>query len=362
MKLPTLYKKDNKGKIREWDVEVVVEQGYPRILVTHGEQNGKKQEKHTLVANGKNIGKSNETSAFDQAVSEAKSKWEKQLDKGYGETLRDVFRPMLAQSYKDHSKKILFPCYIQPKLDGLRSTISLEDGRVVARSRNGKEWKTLDHITSELESVFKHDDNLILDGELFTRETNFQNIISGIKRDEPNQYTPMIQFWCYDMFHKSLTQQKFANRYDYLQNLLIKMFPAKGVVLVETNLVEDSFELDALYDQYVADGYEGAMARNAHGIYEPKKRSYHLQKVKSFIDAEFVIIDKRLDKNGECVFTCQTNSGKSFDVKPEGSHEIREQYFYDDNIGELLTVKFFEWTNDEVPRFPVGLRVRESVE
>ena len=71
------------------------------------------------------------------------------------------------------------------------------------------------------------------------------------------------------------------------------------------------------------------------------------------------IVDKTEDKNGECVFIClDKNTNKTFSCKPEGSHELRVQYLEDDNIGKFLTVRFFELTDEGIPRFPVGVYVR----
>ena len=36
------------------------------------------------------------------------------------------------------------------------------------------------------------------------------------------------------------------------------------------------------------------------------------------------------------------------------------QYLEDDNIGMLLTVRFFELTDEGIPRFPVGVCIRNN--
>jgi hypothetical protein len=67
----------------------------------------------------------------------------------------------------------------------------------------------------------------------------------------------------------------------------------------------------------------------------------------------------------QCTFTCVTEDGTEFGVKPKGTEAQREQYWIDFQAGKLtgkmLTVKFFEWTTSEnpVPRFPVGVCVRD---
>jgi len=47
-------------------------------------------------------------------------------------------------------------------------------------------------------------------------------------------------------------------------------------------------------------------------------------------------------------------------VVPQGTMEERKAMYdeAEDHIGELLKVKFFELTDDGIPRFPVGLGIR----
>jgi len=48
-------------------------------------------------------------------------------------------------------------------------------------------------------------------------------------------------------------------------------------------------------------------------------------------------------------------------VKPEGTLETRRKYFENKNnfLGKLLTVKFQNLTNLGIPRFPVGIVIRD---
>ena len=85
-------------------------------------------------------------------------------------------------------------------------------------------------------------------------------------------------------------------------------------------------------------------------------------------DGKTIIVDPVIgaeeDKNGHCVFWCQTKgAGATFKVKPEGDDEYRKQ-LYKDRVkysGKMLTVRFFEWTTSipAVPRFPVGIAIRD---
>lgn len=106
------------------------------------------------------------------------------------------------------------------------------------------------------------------------------------------------------------------------------------------------------------------MARN-NAPYEEGKRSYHLQKLKEFEDAEFDIIgvEQGVGKMaGLAIFVCKTDKGSEFRCKMEGSLEGLRKFLVDESLwrGKRLTVKFQGLTSKTgVPRFPVGKSVRD---
>src|SRR5689334_16299941 len=92
---PTLYKKTSSGAIQMWTISVDYhlggEKGESALIQTvFGQVDGKKQIANDVVLEGKNIGKANETTAFEQAISEAKSQWERKKKKGYVESIEDA--------------------------------------------------------------------------------------------------------------------------------------------------------------------------------------------------------------------------------------------------------------------------------
>lgn len=115
--------------------------------------------------------------------------------------------------------------------------------------------------------------------------------------------------------------------------------------------------------RYVAEGYEGIMLRNAAGVYRGV-RSKELQKYKEFQDDEYEVIDFRQGEGQEegCVlWVCRTPSGTPFSVRPRGTREDRAALYQKgaDYVGQRLTVRFQELTDDGVPRFPVGIAFRD---
>lgn len=344
-----LYKRDSHGKIRKWSVYTVDNVVY----VAHGVDGGAVQVKTTECL-GKNIGKSNETSPEEQAKLEAESKYNKQLDKGYSPDLSfKAFRPMLAHDFTKHGHKLKFPAIAQPKLDGIRCNILLQNDKIVAQSRNGKEFKTLTHITddSEIVEFFYHNPDVVLDGEIYNHSKSFQAIISAVKRDKPVVETADIQYHIYDC---SLNLP-FGKRLDLILNYFMDNTYVKHTKFQQ---VQKQSDIDFYLSQYTELGYEGLILRNIDGKYKINGRSYDLLKYKKFLEQECEIIGLKEDKNNECVFTCVCPAGE-FDVKCRGTHEERQEMLDLNNIGKLLTVRYFELTDKNIPRFPVGIAIRD---
>ena len=263
---------------------------------------------------------------------------------------------MLAHRYDKHSKKVKFPAYIQPKLDGTRCIAYQQDGVMKAFTRNGKPYNTIPHILEELGDI---NPNVIWDGELYVHGENFQNLISAIKRDEPSEESKQLEFHVYDAIgFRDNVEAPFSDRMEYLN--LIDGNAVKPVKTSEVLTDEDVWKAHSLF---LADDYEGSIIRNKDGVYKFGKRSYDLQKVKDFDDDEFEIVGGKLDKDGCCVFRCVTGVGYEFDVRPEGTEEQRKKYFeeIDKLRGKKLSVRYFGMTTSagSVPRFPVGISVRD---
>ena len=371
--LSPLYKMDSKGKIRVLNVCHGSDERGWFYEQEHGLHGGKLQHSRTYVE-GKNVGRANATTDEQQAEKEAEAKWKQKRDRsGYSETIPTdkPMMPMLAQSHDKHGHKIAYPAYIQPKLDGIRCFIHVDGENVRLVSRTGKEFKSLGHIADavrELVSVMgKSVGSFILDGELYNHDfkDDFQGLVSAIKRDYPKSNSRLVQFHCYDYVAEG---RDFEDRIVELQHMDQWLEDVDAIQIVTTYHVDDLDEVVEQNAYWIEAGFEGSMIRNAKGGYQPNKRSPNLQKYKSFIDQEFEIVGAYQNKGkmeNQCTFTCVTEDGTEFGVKPKGTEAQREQYWIDFQAGKLtgkmLTVKFFEWTTSEnpVPRFPVGVIIRD---
>ena len=193
-KLQTLYKVDTKGKLREWTMHIDGNSFY----AVKGLVEGKKTQDKPTVTIAKNVGRSNETTAKQQAELEAKAKFQKKLDSGYALNEIDAqekkfYEPMLAHNYTDRKHECKYPVFSQPKLDGIRCVVRKEGDTLVGRTRNGKEIECIPHILKSLNRFFLAHPNAILDGELYNHDLrdNFNKITSLVRKQKPVQSSKM---------------------------------------------------------------------------------------------------------------------------------------------------------------------------
>jgi DNA ligase-1 len=394
---PTLYGKASTGKIKMWSIKVEDQSGVGAITTTHGYLDGKLQTNTRLVTVGKNIGKKNETTPVQQAVNEAQSDWKKKTEAGgmtekkpeMGEKAGDsdkesvksvkpsaeknakaatdaggVPHPMLAHDYNKRGKDIKFPCYAQRKLDGVRCLAISGKGLF---SRTGKAFPHMDHIRAEINSLPKGplvpNGVTILDGELYSDTLNFQEIVGLVKKEtlKPADAPKMTQIYLcvYDTVMDGTNEARNA----YLTDLF-KKNKFTALKLLPTDVANNLDDVKKLHAEYVADGYEGLILRNKAGLYKVGHRSADLQKYKEFKDDEYKIVGfKEGDgiEKGCVIWTCETKDKKPFSVRPRGTHEERQEAFKTASkaVGKKLTVRFQELTEDGIPRFPVGLAIRD---
>lgn len=366
--LAELYKTDSKGKTRHWRIWT---EGNV-IKTEHGELGGALVLSEKTVK-GKNIGKANETTPEEQAISEALSTAQKKRDKNYGDTPGHTeikILPMLAHDFRKREKYISYPCYVQPKLDGVRCFAQLdENGYVKLTSRSGKEFpQPLEALKNQMRLVMEFGE--IWDGELYTPELTFQELCAAVKKGAYRESSEKVEFHLFDVFRPGgeFADLTFRERFDsWLTRLFMAVSPNGLIKPVETLTVNSKEEAMEYYSRCMENGYEGIMFRNPYGIYTPGNRSKDLQKYKEFIDEEFVITGAQEGSGkdaGTIIFECRTGDRENtifFDVRPRGTHEQRSQWWQDRDqlIGKKLTVRYQNLTDDGVPRFPVGIGIRD---
>jgi DNA ligase-1 len=285
---------------------------------------------------------------------------------------------MLAHTYEPLSSKnkkndIVFPCYVQPKLDGLRCICYMmpcgnsNDCKVVAQSRTGAYFETVEHICAELRPILLQNPGLILDGELYTTELPFEELAGLIKRKKASSTNVNANAQCikYHIYDVVVDGVPYSERHARIVGAISKVDKCQHLEVVHTQLIHNANEFKQAFGEYVAAGYEGIMLRNAHGPYRQNYRSHDLQKYKEFVESEYPIVGfKEADgrDKGTVVWVCATAECRQFSVRPRGTQEQRRQWFQDgpQYVGKLLTVIYQELSELNVPRFPVGKAIRDG--
>lgn len=361
----TLYKTSHLGKIQQWTIEVTD----GAIKTTWGQKGGKLQETIDVIKEGKNLGKSNETTPNEQALAEAMSQWEKKLKKGYVKTLAAAkagetdelilggVPPMLSpnKSYpgdKDEiGKHVRFPCYGQPKLDGMRCIATVKKGKCTLWSRERRPILSVPHIIESIEKSVGKDFTANLDGELYNHEfkDQFEDLMSILRKDYPAEdgSYKLAQYHLYDYVSEGPGYQtrliQLTEWDDWFEDPLH---------LVPTVVLKNWEEVDAFLDKCVEAGYEGCMLRNFEGHYESGRRSKNLIKCKFFLDGEFEIIGmeegrgKLTGKIGK--FICVTPEGVKFGAPLKMSHKRKQELFEHSEqwLNKYATVSYLRVTND----------------
>lgn len=357
--LPTLYSYDSKGKVRQWRTWA---EG-SIVYVESGLQEGKKITK-SYEAKPKNIGRANETTGPEQALLECQSKWNKQKDKDYHESLEEYVpleNPMLAYPFEKKAHKVVYPCYVQPKLDGVRCLIKLEGDQVIYKSRGNKLYTTLGHLDGSARVILGElPEGTMLDGEIYCHGMPLNEITSAVKKFKEDSLK--LEFWWYDVV---IPDEPYIGRKDWMNEIHDGVYQdakLRGVVLTDTHAAENQSDVNNYHDFYTKNDFEGLMIKNLAGMYTLNNRSADLLKYKRFDDDEFKIVDHKLDKDGRIVLVCQSNN-TTFDVVPKGGHRFREQVlkdFKEQWLGNLLKVQYQGYGVNGVPIFPVGLGLRET--
>lgn len=356
-----IYKKDSKGKLRVLEIYSDGE----TVIQKSGLLDGK-QAVHYSHCVGKNIGKSNETTPEQQAEIEVKAKIKKKLEKEYFKTKEEaeaseVLLPMLAKDYKKESHKIDWSkdVLMQPKFDGMRCLAILDpDGSVQLLSREGKniqeQYGSMGHIIESLKECAALEKRVVLDGELYAHGLSFQENMKLIKKDRGDA-THKIKFNVYDMVRSENFTIRLLKISTIAENL-------EHVKISNTiwSVTEDMIK--SYHEKFLAEGYEGSIIRHGDDGYKVKGRSSSLLKYKDFIDEAFEIINvvpsEKWPEQG--IFECKTKVNQIFRCGMKFSHEEREEILTNSAsyIGKKAEVRFFEWTDGGLPRFPQAVGVR----
>jgi DNA ligase 1 len=367
MKLPILYSRTSTGAVQIWEIEI--DGGKYR---THsGQVDGKIVTKNWAEAEGKNVGKANETTPQQQALLEAQSKWDKKKKEGYHEDVNKIdsfifFQPMLAKQFDDYKDKIKYPVFVDRKYNGIRCVRDIRG----AFSRKGEPFFCINHILKVTNDLFKKWPNLVLDGELYNESyssllNRIASLVSVNRKekdvtDKDHQESErIVKYYVYDAFNFAGVKQetRLSLRRDAIEGLLSGL---PHIEIVKARVAHSEKDVYALMNEFVRDGYEGAIIR-LDAAYETK-RSKNLLKLKKFYDDEFKVVgieEGTADWRGAakriiCQIQKGPHAGKTFASNIDGTYEELKELF--DNkqkhIGKSATVRYQELSEYGIPLIP----------
>jgi len=244
---------------------------------------------------------------------------------------------LLLKNYKDQN---ISGWVMSEKLDGIRA---YWNGKELI-SRSGKtihapKWFTKNYPPFEI------------DGELWSKRKDFENISSIVRDKTPSQKWHEIKHYIFEV----------PNAKGGLFERLAKVKPYEGkyIKIVPQKQIKNRKSLQNFLKNIEKLGGEGVVIRDPNASYINKRTSKAL-KVKSFLDAECEVI-KILKGKGKYSakmgsIECKLPNGVLFKI---GSGFSNKQRNNPPKIGDVVTFKYKEMTKYGKPRFPVFLRVRE---
>lgn len=355
------------------------------IYTDYGQIDGKITETiPTIIEVGKNLNKKNETTIITQSIIQMRNLYLKKIKSGYTLDLDNLSQesnnenifPMAIHEYNKYKKYIKYPCYIQPKLDGIRiiAKYNKNTNTVLFLSRRLNDIYGFDNIKQELKKLFEILPDIIIDGEFYNHNMNLQEI-SGIVRhqdinlDKKNQ----LQFYIFDFIdiNNNLT---FEERINILYNVFSQLSNFKYLVITETSLVDNQADSDKLFKRYVKDKYEGIVYKNKDALYEYSNikeiRSNQYIKRKKHYDEEYKIVGfeggiKGKDKDA-IIFIMETPNNKHFKSVPNLSLEERKEMYIlaKKNFDQLYknkmaTISFDDYSKDNIPLRAKFITIRD---
>lgn len=345
-----LYAKDASGSIRFWSIE----EGTDGLFITHGTLGGSAQTKIEHIEEGLAS-----RSLEEQIRSRFNSRVKRKLDQGYVYDLErakynertnplGLLRPMLAQPIKNVKSISYKDAFYQHKYDGNRCLVTMQEGKLLAYTRNGKQITSINHILKGMHLQ----EGQTIDGELYCHRVKLQTINSWIKKAQPD--TLKLSLRVYDI----IVDQPYSQRLNTLSALVL----GRKAALVPTIRVSLENALQGLLARSIELGYEGGILRWGNTGYEDGKRSKSLAKIKQSNSAEFQVIEALESKDGWARLLLDIGDG-TITVSAPGTME--EKYLIAENpedyIGKIVTVKYFGLTADKKPFHPIAVAFREDI-
>jgi ATP-dependent DNA ligase len=353
--MTTLFKTNKNGSIQQWSVSTFED----TYTVQFGQVDGAMQTAVTTCT-GKHIGKSNETSAIQQAELEAAALVAKKLKSGYSTNPSapiTVSLAMKVKSYQDQLHNVKFPCFSSSKLNGVNGMYKRTNGTLSLYSRGGELYPPIPHLEPLVHQAMDLFNSNELNGELYIHGFALQDITSAVVK--PNDNSHLLSFCIFDIadsteqfYERAMLMHSYSNFDTTIHSTVAVIY---NITCLSTAQLEEHFEECTNF------GYEGTVVKNYSALYKHNVRSSDMFKYKKAQSAEFLIVGYELDKRKHPVFHLNTHTTPplTFKAKPVGTHAFVESIDPQSYVGNWATVEYETTSTSGVPLKPIFIGLRD---
>mgnify|MGYP003677383913 FL=1 len=254
----------------------------------------------------------------------------------------------LAKVYEENTSIPISDYLVSEKYDGIRAIWTGSE----LLTRQGNPISAPEWFTAPLPGVW-------LDGELWTKRQNFEDLSSIVRTQIPEEERwREVQYMVFDMPDAQLP---FEERYKNYSNL-IEQINTEHIKAVKQQRFHSNHELSKHLQAMVENGAEGLMLHLATAPHQ-SGRSDALLKLKPYFDDEAKVI-AHLPGKGKYTgmlgaLRVRNQQGIEFSI---GTGFTDAERTNPPPVGSIITYKHHGYTNNGVPRFASFLRIREGVE
>jgi len=199
--------------------------------------------------------------------------------------------------------------------------------------------------------------NFAIDGELWTKRSNFEEVSSIIRRKIPDNRWQNVSF---NIFEVPNQQGGILQRLKVLQDYL-RQQPSKTIKIIKQIPVKSKQHLNTFLNKIIKKKGEGIVVRNPKTLYQTGRLSSAL-KVKKFQDDECIVLEilkgtgKYTNKMGS--LKCKTKTGEILKV---GTGFTDAQRQNPPAIGSEITFKYYGLTKNKKYKYPVFLKIKPKL-
>ena len=185
------------------------------------------------------------------------------------------FKPMLLPNQEVNTASLSYPYLCSTKLDGIR--VLFYKGQILTRSLKQLPNKQLRERFEPIRQ-FSEEYNITLDGEIYSHELTFQEIISfcmthdledkkSIKKNGKVLTIPEhLKFYCFDYIEEDNFDEPFYKR--YVNTIKIDGAFPRLATRVYHKTVNNPREIEEYFDEVLEQGYEGLVLRSMGSKYK----------------------------------------------------------------------------------------------